>query len=63
MGVITQAVMVQAAIDINGMDHAQKVRLADEIAAQRPNLLASILVLPRMGLTSKNWRCRCTSCW
>ena len=50
MGVITQAVMVQAAIDINGMDHAQKVRLADEIAAQRPNLLASILVLPRMGV-------------
>ena len=50
MGVITQAVMVQAAMDVNGMDQAQKVRLADEIAAQQPNLLASILVLARMGV-------------
>lgn len=50
MGVITQAVMVQAAIDVNGMDRAMKVNLADEIFAQQPNLLASILVLPRMGV-------------
>jgi hypothetical protein len=50
MGAITQAVMVQAAIDVNGMDQAQKVRLADEIFAKQPNLLASILVLPRMGV-------------
>ena len=50
MGVITQAVMVQAAMDVNGMDYAQKVRLADEIAAQQPNLLASILALSRMGV-------------
>lgn len=50
MGVITQAVMVQAAIEVNGMDPAQKVRLADEIFAQQPNLLASILALPRMGV-------------
>jgi hypothetical protein len=50
MGVITQAVMVQAAIDVNGMGQAQKVRLADEIFAQQPNLLASILALPRMGV-------------
>lgn len=50
MGVITQAVMVQAAMDVNGMDQAQKVRLADEIAAQQPNLLASILALARMGV-------------
>jgi hypothetical protein len=50
MGVITQAVMVQAAIDVNAMDQAQKVSLADEIFAQQPNLLASILVLPRMGV-------------
>jgi len=48
--VITQAVMVQAAIDVNGMDQAQKVSLADEIFAQQPNLLASILVLPRLGV-------------
>lgn len=50
MGVITQAVMVQAAIDVNGMNQAQKVRLADEIFAQQPNMLASILALPRMGV-------------
>jgi hypothetical protein len=50
MGMITQAVMVQADIDVNGMDQAQKVRLADEIFAKQPNLLASILALPRMGV-------------
>ena len=51
MGLITQAVMVQAAIDVNGMDPPQKVRLADEIFARQPNLLASVLVLPRMGVS------------
>lgn len=40
----------QADIDVRGMDQAQKVRLADEIFAQQPNLLASILALPRMGV-------------
>ena len=50
MGVITQAVMIHAAMDVNGMDQAQKVRLADEVAAQQPNLLASILALARMGV-------------
>ncbi|MEJ8854547.1 hypothetical protein WKW79_08205, partial [Variovorax robiniae] len=42
--------MVQAAIDVNGMGQEQKVRLADEIFAQQPNMLASILALPRMGV-------------
>jgi hypothetical protein len=51
MGVITQSVMVQAAIDVNGMSQAQKVHLADEIFAQQPNMLASILALPRMGVS------------
>lgn len=50
MGVITQAAMVQAAIDVDAMDQAQKVSLADEIFAQQPNLLASVLVLSRMGV-------------
>lgn len=50
MGVITQAVMVRAASDVNSMEPPQKVRLADEIFAQQPNLLASILALPRMGV-------------
>ncbi len=50
MGVITQSVMVQADIDVNGMGPAQKVHLADEIFARQPNLLASVLALPRMGV-------------
>jgi hypothetical protein len=50
MGVITQAVMVQAAIDVNAMAPARKVRLADEIFERQPNLLASILALHRMGV-------------
>ena len=50
MGVITQAVMVQADIDVRRMGPAQKVVLADEIFLQQPNLLASVLVLQRMGV-------------
>ena len=50
MGVIPQSVMVQAAIDVNHMNQAQKVALADEIFLQQPNILASILALPRMGV-------------
>src|SRR4051794_22238142 len=50
MGVITQAALVQAAIDVERMGQAQKVSLADEIFAQQPNMLASILALPRMGV-------------
>lgn len=40
--------MVQAAIEVNAMSQAQKVRLADEIFTQLPNMLASILASPRM---------------
>jgi len=50
MGAITQAVMVQADRDVSGMSQAQKVSLADEIFAQQPNMLASVLALPRMGV-------------
>ena len=50
MGLITQSVMVRAAIEVNRMDQARKVALADEIFLQQPNMLASILVLPRMGV-------------
>lgn len=42
--------MVQADIDVSAMEPARKVRLADEIYAQQPNLLASILALSRMGV-------------
>ena len=50
VGRITQAVMAQADIAVRRMSAAQKVSLADEIFAQQPNMLASILALPRMGI-------------
>jgi len=50
MALLTQAVMVRANIDIDRMSAPLKVHLADEIHAQQPNLLASILVLPRYGV-------------
>lgn len=44
--------MVRASLDLTGMSQAQKVHLADEIFQQQPNLLASILVLPNMGVNT-----------
>ena len=50
MTLLTQAVIVRANIDVDGMSAQQKVELADEIYTRQPNLLASILVLPRYGV-------------
>lgn len=50
MTLLTQAVMARANIDIGCMSAQRKVELADEIHARQPNLLASILVLPRYGV-------------
>jgi len=50
MTLLTQAVMVRANIDVDRMSAQQKVELPDEIFIQQPNLLASILVLPRYGV-------------
>lgn len=52
MELITQAVLVHAIRDVNAMNAAQKVVLADEIYLQQPNLLASILVLTHMGVST-----------
>ena len=52
MELITQAVLVRAIRDVNAMNPAQKIELADEIFLQQPNLLASILVLTKMGVTT-----------
>jgi len=52
MELITQAVLVHAMRDVNAMNPAQKVQLADEIFLQQPNLLASILVLTNMGVST-----------
>lgn len=50
MGRLTQWVVIEADVAVRRMSHDQKVRLADEIHAQQPNMLASILVLPQMGV-------------
>lgn len=50
MGRLTQWVVIEADVAVRHMSRDQKVRLADEIYAQQPNMLASILALPRMGV-------------
>jgi len=49
MGRLTQWAVIEADIAVRRMSHDQKVCLADEIYVQQPNMLASILALPRMG--------------
>lgn len=44
------ATLIEGDIPVRRMSHDQKVRLANEIYAQQPNMLASILALPRMGV-------------
>jgi len=44
-------VVALAAIDVGALDRDGKVRLADEVFVAQPNLLGSILVLPRMGVS------------
>lgn len=50
MGRLGQWVVIEADVAVRRMSHDQKVRLADEIYAHQPNMLASILALPRMGV-------------
>jgi hypothetical protein len=42
--------VIEADVAVRRMGHDQKVGLADEIYAQQPNMLASFLALPRMGV-------------
>jgi len=48
---ITQVVLAQAAVAVDRMTLHERVQLADEIHLRQPNLLASILVLHRMGVS------------
>ena len=50
MALITQAVLAKAAVAVDAMGQAERLRLADEVFAHQPNLLASVLVLQRMGV-------------
>lgn len=49
-GRITQAALARAIRAVEVMKREQKIGLADEIFQYQPNLLASILVLPSMGV-------------
>lgn len=46
---ITQAVLCEAALVVDRMGVPDRLRLADEVFAHQPNLLASVVVLRRMG--------------
>ena len=50
MARITAPVIAQAHVSVERLSMAQKVALTDEIFKEQPTLLASILVLPRMGV-------------
>ena len=50
MGRLTQWAVIEAEIAVCRMSHDQKVRLADDIYAQQPNMLAAFLALPGMGV-------------
>lgn len=62
MGRLTQWVVIEADVAVRRMSHDQKVRLADEIYAQQPNMLAAFLALPRMGVDMAQLEVACTSC-
>lgn len=51
MSELSQAQVVQAVVSVERMSAAQRVQLADEIYLRQPNLLASVLVLERMGVS------------
>lgn len=51
MGRLTMETVARATSDVEALDHDGKVRLGDEIFVVQPNLLASILVLARMGVS------------
>ena len=51
MTAITQQVLVEAVLHLERLSFAARQQLADEIYAQQPNLLASIVVLQQYGAT------------
>jgi hypothetical protein len=51
MALITLAVLAEAARVVDRMNLDGRVRLVDEVFAHQPNLLASVLVLQRFGVS------------
>jgi hypothetical protein len=49
MALISQTILAKAVIAVESMGTDARVSLADEIFLRQPNLLASVLVLQRMG--------------
>jgi len=50
MSRISDDAMVRAIIAAKAMDQSQKVQLCDEVFRTQPNLLGTVLVLPRLGV-------------
>ena len=50
-GVISAKLLANAVVTVEAMNTEARIRLADEIYEQQPNLLASVLALPRMGVS------------
>jgi hypothetical protein len=51
VGRLTMELVAHATMDVKALDHDGKVRLGDEVFVAQPNLLGSILVLARMGVS------------
>ncbi|MDI1309058.1 MAG: hypothetical protein PSV17_06435 [Methylotenera sp.] len=49
MTYITQAILAEAVIALQGMGAQEQLQLADEIFARQPNMLGSVIVLRRLG--------------
>lgn len=62
MTLITQTVLAEAAITVNGMGMAERVRLADEVFAHQPNRLPPSWSCSAWEPVSRRWTCRYTSC-
>ncbi len=51
MSELSQAQVAQAVVPVERLSAPERVQLADEIYLRQPNLLASVLVLARMGVS------------
>ena len=51
MSELSQAQVAQAVVAVERLSAPERVQLADEIYLRQPNLLASVLVLQRMGVS------------
>jgi hypothetical protein len=53
MSRISRSALRRAIIAVEKMKSEEKLRLADEIFAVQPNMLGSVLVLSRLGVSTK----------